>query len=62
MNATTANLDTNASALCEQRWGKGAWLQPKVNRSYWRRQAKRMMDNLGNKFREELLNDRLPCN
>lgn len=53
------DVDEIARVLCEQRWGTGSWAQPKINRSYWRRQARKLINDLGNKFREELLNDEL---
>lgn len=42
----TTNIDTIARTLCEERWGKGAWESPKINRSYWRRQAKALINSL----------------
>jgi hypothetical protein len=38
---TREGIETIARSLCEARWGKGSWENGKVNRAYWRRQARK---------------------
>lgn len=38
---TPRNNEELARKLCEERWGVGSWDKGKINRAYWRRQARR---------------------
>lgn len=43
-NNEASLVDELAQMLCDMRWGDGAWKAggPKLNRSYWRRLARKM--------------------
>jgi hypothetical protein len=50
MNSTSAlvsvcdpEVEALAKKLCDARWGEGTWDAGKIQRSYWRRQAKRQL-------------------
>ena len=44
MSTTREDIEALARSLCDERWGEGAYDTPgKVNRSYWRREARMMM-------------------
>lgn len=52
MNDDPKNIEFLARFLCEARWGEGSWTSSKVNRSYWRRQAKQAIAKLQQEFKE----------
>ena len=52
MNDDPKNIEELARFLCEARWGEGSWASSKVNRSYWRRQAKQAIASLQEQFTE----------
>lgn len=53
------NIEALAESLCNERWGDGTWNKPKINRAYWRRQARRMVDCLLQELTNEGSNEDL---
>lgn len=49
----TKDIETLARQLCDERWGDGSYDQPRRNRTYWRREAKKMLQLMAKQWHDE---------